>query len=644
MSILRKFRIFWILLFILMVLAAAALAIFILEKRESSKIKDKYLSLEKPIEYEVLSSLGGKISGFRNKNYTIIPPLVERLFLSGDKELGSYYPALAKTIIGRKSNRSIAHKVADNILPISEENRDFRKEILAHKLNDKFKKDELENNFLNTLKFSPFILGFDEAADKYLGKEIQQLNNQDVLTLYSIYKSYNNNTDLTYERTKAVKGLVTDKVVSKDEAENINNSDVYYFGKAKFDYYNNKYLPEIIYEARVKDMKSGDIIYSTLDEKLQSIIVNALETRKASIIVKSAKDGSILAKHIKSDKIEYDETALSPLYLLGAFEMGFHPNDKVGQKRLHEHRINSNEFASVLRSELKGNISEEFLPQKDGLEELLEKYSILASSGKAFEDLYVNFIYDDNQKITYKREPKEVKGNALASDKSVFQTYTLMNRDQNFIYYKSDNLVIGFNPEVIVAVHHEKGNAETIFKDFTSNAAKYIPTRPISQPEGIKLVKNKNGKMIALKSWQELDGSSVNVTKDTEKQTPVDEFANFDTSNLPVKEVKAVKLVEDNIDPIEEFANFEPVKIEEVEEVEIKDIKEVETVVEVEEKEEPTNEVKVTVTDSPKKRAIRREVELVAKPPVMAVKKEIPVKSYDSSVVHPILIGTGGIY
>lgn len=176
-------------------------------------------------------------------------------------------------------------------------NRKIQEQYLAVKLEDNMDKDEILENYLNTINLGSNTLGVQAASNKYFNKSVSDLNLAESAVIAAITQNpskYNpiNNPDSNKSRQQEVlKRMLSQGYITEDEYENALSDNVYeristinngssgnnattYFVDALTDQLADDLMEEKGYsesEAYQKIYSGGLKIYSTQDSHIQKI-------------------------------------------------------------------------------------------------------------------------------------------------------------------------------------------------------------------------------------------------------------------------------------------------------------------------------------------------------------------------------------
>lgn len=233
-------------------------------------------------------------------SYDEIPSQLVNAFVSIEdkrffKHHGLDYKRIGGAIINNlKGNRiqgasTITQQLIKNTMLTSEQsyNRKLKEARLAVKLEKTLSKQEIMVKYLNVLYFGSGQYGVKNAAMRFFGKELDQLNVTECAMLAGIVKSptkYNpiNNYDNSLQRSKVVlncmteQGYITsdsykyDQIIIKNE---LNENNIY-----------SNYVENALYE--VANLLSADVeeivyqgvkIYTYLDKDKQNMLFNTIQ-------------------------------------------------------------------------------------------------------------------------------------------------------------------------------------------------------------------------------------------------------------------------------------------------------------------------------------------------------------------------------
>ena len=179
-----------------------------------------------------------------------------------------------------------------------------------------YSKDDILEGYLNTINYGHGIYGIKNASKFYFNKDPIDLSLKEACILANIPKSPNNyspinNYELSNKRAeKALKSLLKDKIITKDEYDNAINEEIKIYGKKeKINLSTLMYYQDAVFK-ELKTLKgipstyleSGGLkIYTNLDLEAQTSLEEAInsnikndELQVNSIMIKP-DDGKIIA-------------------------------------------------------------------------------------------------------------------------------------------------------------------------------------------------------------------------------------------------------------------------------------------------------------------------------------------------------------
>jgi membrane peptidoglycan carboxypeptidase len=236
--------------------------------------------------------------------------------------------------------------------------------VLTLKVENKLSKDEILERYFNQVSYGGEAYGVQEAAQKYFGKNVWDLNDGEMIFLAGLpaapssYSPFGNNPELGKARQKrVVEEMISAKYISEDEGNKILNQELI-FEKRKtkieaphFVFY-IKNLMETKY-GYVNFEKQGLKIYTSLDlniqkeaEKIVKDEVDKIKNLKISngaAMILGVKDGDILAMVGSKDynavdidgnvnvttSLRQPGSSIKPINYLLAFQKGKNPDDYI---------------------------------------------------------------------------------------------------------------------------------------------------------------------------------------------------------------------------------------------------------------------------------------------------------------------------
>lgn len=297
----------------------------------SDYLIDSFISIEDKRFYkhkgiDIIRIFGALFSNIKNKGLsegasTITQQYVRTLFLSSDKTFK------------RKINEI----------------------LIAINLETKYSKEEILEGYLNSIYFDHGVYGVEDASIYYFNKHASELTLLEATTLASIpkgpsiYSPIKNKENNKKRRNLILKELLNDKQITTEEYNNALNEELILIGNNPNDDYNNApYFQDVVLEElkRNEDLmeasKEGIKVYTTLDSRLNDIIVNSINTRlpneeiEIAVYCVEPKTGKVLSiiggkdytestynRAVKSNR--QPGSTIKPFLYLSALENGFTP-------------------------------------------------------------------------------------------------------------------------------------------------------------------------------------------------------------------------------------------------------------------------------------------------------------------------------
>lgn len=287
-------------------------------------IEDKRFYKHKGIDF--IRIFGALFSNIKNKGLTegastITQQYVRTLFLSSDKTFK------------RKINEM----------------------LIAVNLETKYSKEEILEGYLNTIYFDHGIYGVEDASIYYFNKHANELTLTEAACIASIpkgpslYSPIKNPENNLKRRNLILKELLNDEKITIDEYNHSLNEELNLIGNnPNNDYINAPYFQDVVINELKKNeeimeaSKKGIKVYTTLDSKLNTQIVNSINNRlpnkemEIAVYVIEPNTGHVLSLIGGKDYINstynraiYSKrqpgSTIKPFLYLTALENGFTP-------------------------------------------------------------------------------------------------------------------------------------------------------------------------------------------------------------------------------------------------------------------------------------------------------------------------------
>jgi len=258
-----------------------------------------------------------------------------------------------------RGGSTITQQLIKNVFLTNEKSfeRKIKEIILTLKIENKLTKNEILERYFNQVSYGGEAYGAQEAAWKYFGKNIWDLNDNELIYLAGLpaapssYSPFGNNPELGISRQKrVVEEMITTQYISKNDGEKILNQKLV-FKKRK----QNIEAPHFVfYIKNILENKYGFInferqglnIYTSLDlyiqKQAEKIVkeeiekVGKLKISNGAALVIGVKNGDILAMVGSKDyeaididgnvnvttSLRQPGSAIKPINYLLAFERG----------------------------------------------------------------------------------------------------------------------------------------------------------------------------------------------------------------------------------------------------------------------------------------------------------------------------------
>ena len=273
----------------------------------------------------------------------------------------------------RKSNgdklrggSTITQQLVKNVFLTNEKSfkRKIKEAILTLRIENKLTKNEILERYFNQVSYGGEAYGIQEAAWKYFGKNIEELNESEMIYLAGLpaapssYSPFGNNPELGISRQKrVVEEMISAKYINKDEGEKILNQKlVFKKRKGKIEAPHFVFYIKNLLENKygyINFERQGLNIYTSLDlsiqkeaEKIVSLEIENVKNLRISngaALVIGVKNGDILAmvgsKNYEATDIDGNVnvttalrqpgSSIKPINYLLAFEKGKSPDSYV---------------------------------------------------------------------------------------------------------------------------------------------------------------------------------------------------------------------------------------------------------------------------------------------------------------------------
>lgn len=359
-------------------------------------------------------------------------------------------------------------------------NKNFKRKIdeimIAINLETKYSKKEILEGYLNTIYFDHGIYGVEDASKFYFNKSAKDLNIIESATLASIpkgpiyYSPIKNPDNNKNRRNIVLDEMANDGYISLKELNFYKNKDIFVYGKLdKIDNSSAPYYQDIVInelknlDIPYESLKNGIKVYTSLDLKLNNIIINSLNKHfpnnsnlEIAIYAINPKNGNVLSviggkEYAKSEynraikSLRQPGSSIKPFLYFSALENGFTPattfssqktnfyingeiysptnyNDKYPNQDVtmaYALAVSDNIYAvkthlylgtdklySTLKSfgftsEIKNNTSLALGTSEVSLNELVTGYAKIASLGKDIKPQYITSILNNDGNVIY---------------------------------------------------------------------------------------------------------------------------------------------------------------------------------------------------------------------------------------------------
>ncbi len=236
----------------------------------------------------------------------------DRSFWTNDGfDLGAVFRAFLTNVTSGKIQQggsTITQQLVKNRILTSKRdvNRKIKEIEDAYRLNQKFSKDKIFIEYLNTVYFGSGSYGLKSAASRFFGKSLDQLTIGEAALLAGVISNPEGNSPFTYpdrairRRADVLRGMVTERYITQAEADAANKEPLPavkppanpVVGK---DFLTTEVLQDLIKgkqfadqlggsekERQDKILKGGLKIYTTFDRKLQQFAVDATNGKPTS--------------------------------------------------------------------------------------------------------------------------------------------------------------------------------------------------------------------------------------------------------------------------------------------------------------------------------------------------------------------------
>lgn len=236
----------------------------------------------------------------------------DRTFWTNDGiDLGAVFRAfLTNLTSGRiqQGGSTITQQLVKNRILTSKRdvNRKIKEIEDALRLNEKFSKEKIFREYLNTVYFGSGSYGIKAAAARFFGKSLDQLTIGEAALLAGVisnpttYNPFDNPDRAIRRRADVLRGMVTEKYITQAQADAANNEPLPTIAPAAAkvqgsDFLTTEVLQDLLKapqyaalgntedERRDKILKGGLKIYTTFDPQLQAYAVDATNNSKPDL-------------------------------------------------------------------------------------------------------------------------------------------------------------------------------------------------------------------------------------------------------------------------------------------------------------------------------------------------------------------------
>ncbi|MDD2483076.1 MAG: PBP1A family penicillin-binding protein [Candidatus Shapirobacteria bacterium] len=265
-----------------------------------------------------------------------------------------------------RGGSTITQQLVKNVFLTNEKSfkRKIKEAILTLKIERKLTKNEILERYFNQVSYGGEAYGVEEAAQKYFGKNIEELNESEMVYLAGLpaapssYSPFGNNPELGISRQKrVVEEMISAKYINKDEREKILNQKlVFKKRKGKIEAPHFVFYIKNLLENKygyINFERQGLNIYTSLDLNIQKeaekIVNQEIESVKklkisnGAALVVEVKNGDILAMVGSKDyeatdidgnvnvttSLRQPGSSIKPINYLLAFEKGNSPDSYI---------------------------------------------------------------------------------------------------------------------------------------------------------------------------------------------------------------------------------------------------------------------------------------------------------------------------
>jgi membrane peptidoglycan carboxypeptidase len=223
----------------------------------------------------------------------------KRFFEHNGIDLKGIFRALVENIKAGKiiqGGSTITQQLARNILKDNSKTiaRKLRETIKAIQLERRFSKHEIINLYFNNVYFGKNLIGIRSAGLHYFGKEVDKLNQAELLYLLTILRGpnyYLKKTETAFERYKLINNtLFQRKFISKSRIQK-NIKTKLYLKENSLQNIKTASVPFIIEEINSKQKK----IISTIDIKIQEFVKRFVTESKYPVSIIAIKNKKVVA-------------------------------------------------------------------------------------------------------------------------------------------------------------------------------------------------------------------------------------------------------------------------------------------------------------------------------------------------------------
>lgn len=269
---------------------------------------------EMPERTVVLDATGEMLGRMHGENRIVVPlsqvsPFFIKALLAREdsrfyKHTGIDYKGVVRAAVRNFKDRrvvqgasTITMQLARNSYPDLNDRSFHRKMVemmLARRIERYWTKDQILEHYVNRIFFGTNLYGIQRASQVYFGKHASQINLSEAAVIAGIIRSpvrfspFRNFDGALKERDDVLKRMLTTKVITAEEELAARYADIALSAQPAFQSQGGyaldavrRDLDRILEDHEIED--GGLIVYTTLNQELQTLAENSVETRLTAV-------------------------------------------------------------------------------------------------------------------------------------------------------------------------------------------------------------------------------------------------------------------------------------------------------------------------------------------------------------------------